>query len=333
MTNARSARLIDLRRTDPRFNLAGWTALDEATRTLRNMADSVLMERYAMLDETLQWLLDDARDAEPIASGPFSSWWWLRAWRQTTAEMERRQIGVPSTAEAPRGFSLHPACLARRAACPVLWARVGQRDHLLGTLREGRILFSPARIYDDASMNDARRDDEYVRRRFRPGQETTVVSGGRMLSNPIGDVRYENSSSMPYWMSSWSTEVDLRLIDEFAQNDELVDSVIVVWDTAQFDDRLADVVTSQHSGWDYAAIPIRYDDPHAMEPVQRLPVSVTKEFGFAIQRELRLALKASRPDVENGFFVTMGSIQAIAGVYDASGRRLDGAGPETIVIP
>jgi hypothetical protein len=122
------------------------------------------------------------------------------------------------------------------------------------------IYFSPAEEFDSADLNAAQRDDELRRHRMSPGQSVRITTESGYTMTPIGDLRYTQQTRR-YWLSSWTLGVDLRLIPEFAEGREDVDSVIVVWDPVEFGERIERAVSAQMPRWTFADIPIRYAIP------------------------------------------------------------------------
>jgi len=327
----RLQKLIDERRSDSRFDEELWLFLDNRTRTLRNVADEALTDRSRSVGKALLWLLDEPRDQVPCRAGYWSSWWWLRCWTQTQAELRRRDLTTPAPPDVAGPVALRAECRPVQAWWPVLWSRVGERQHLLDTLRLGRIRFQPAANYDDASLNDARRDNELERHRMRPSQSLIFTKeDGTSMRGATGDVRFTITTG-PYWISCWSCELDPRLIDEFAAGDASVDSCIAVWDTEEMGNRIEAAAKQDLPGWTFADMPIQYRDPYAMEADPKLPVSMTKDISFAYQRELRLGLlPPSRAAETSALFIEIGSVEDIAGVYDRAGQKLMGSGPASL---
>jgi hypothetical protein len=324
--------LIEERRSDPRFDEELWRFVDKRTLNLRNLDAGTLAERSITISSAMLWLLGSERDREPIEAGYWSSWWWLRCWIQTEAELERRKLNRPTPQDVEAAPPVHPSCIPVRASVARIWSRIGERQHLLSTLREGRIRFGPAADYDKAALNLAQRDDELRRHRIRPSQALIMTTQDGRPITPLGDVRFTTTAS-PYWISSWSCEFDPRLFDAFGAGNPAIDSYIVVWRPEEFAGRIAAVVQRDMADWLFASMPIQYEDPYALLSGAKYPVSMTKDFSFAYQRELRLGLVLPSPIKSVGdaaIFLTAGSLEDIAGVYDPQGCRVAGTGPTRI---
>jgi hypothetical protein len=311
----------------PDFDPDMWRMFDLTTLKLRNVPDDKLVQRYRDIAATLLWLRRPSMDHEPIARGHFSTFWWLRMLSQTEAELERRKIANIDVPDGAIQEPLIPECEPELETRFKIWARVSQMQRLLKTLTAGEIWFSPAEGFDDPKLNAAQRDDELRRHHSTPGQTQRIVGPNGRPITPIGDLTYTRQAAA-YWLSSWSIGPDLRLIDEFQ-----VDACIVVWKPSEFDERISAAVERDLPGWLYASFPIQYVDQYDMMNAERMPVSMTKEFPFARQRELRLGLSARPPVVMpmGGFVVKTGSIEDIAGVYDRQGIKVEGSGPDRIL--
>ncbi|MGF9562960.1 hypothetical protein AAIH70_05575 [Neorhizobium sp. BT27B] len=310
----------------PEFDPEMWKMLDLTTLKLRNVHGDKLVQRYRDIVTTLLWLRRPSMDNEPISQSHFSTVWWLRMLAQTEAELERRKITDIDVSEGASQERLIPDCEPEMETDFKTWARVSTMDRLLETLTAGEIWFSPAEGFDDPKLNAAQRDDELRRQRSTPGQTLKIVGSKGRSMIPIGDVTYTRQADA-YWLSSWSTGPDLRLIDEFQ-----VDACLVVWNPSEFDERINAAVERDLPGWFYASFPIQYVDEYDMVNTERMSVSMTKEFRFARQRELRLGLLASSGAVKpaGGFLVKAGSIEDIASVYDRRGDKVAGSGPDCI---
>lgn len=321
--------LLD-RQLNPQFDAELWRFLERQFKTLRGISDEILRERHRNICESILWLVAEDSDAEPIESGHCSTWWWLRALTQTETEMTRRGLVADNPPEVPESIALVEECRSDRRSHARVWSRVSERRWLLDTLKTGMIRFSPAESYDNASLNAAQRDDELRRHRFSPGEAVRITTASGKIVTPIGDIRYTRQTT-PYWISSWTLGVDLRLIPVFGEGRPEVDSVLVLWKPEEFGARIDQNVTKTLPGWRFADIPITYIDPHALIPDQQLTVSMTKDMSYAIQRELRLALNPPDQHVDvASFFLHIGSIEDIAGIYDTAGHKVAGSGPDRI---
>lgn len=319
-------------RSHAQFDPELWRLVDHATVTLRNVDAESLIQRYRDIVVSLVWLRRPSSDIEPLDNGHYSTFWWLRMLIQTEAELARRNIENVQLPDVPAVDTLIADCVPERDTRFRVWARVSKRGYLLKTLFAGEIWFSPAEGFADAALNTAQRDDELRRHRSRPGQQIKIVGPRGQLVTPMGDVKFTRKSTT-YWLSSWSTGPDLRLIDEFGEGGSGVDACIVVWEPSEFDERINAAVERDHPGWLYASFPVQYIDQYEMVRMERLGVSMTKDFSFARQRELRLGLSPTSPSAipTGGFLVKAGSIEDIAGVYDRNGSLIAGRGPQSLI--
>jgi hypothetical protein len=334
----RLRNLIDERRQDPRCDVELWRLMDHQSRTLRNLSNDDLAERWRGIAKNILYLIGPSRDLDGLEANGFSSWWWLQKLIHTEFELERRSLPNPDVPNVPSPCALPSDFHFDRASAPSHWARIGEAVHLLRTLHDGEIRFRPASSYDDPLLDAARRDRELEKIRKRPGQITTFTLPNGRTSNPIGDVSYSKRSATEangelrdreYWLSSWSLEFDPRLFAEFnIARQTQCDALIVVWDIEKLGERIDVAAAQQFSGWLFADIPIRYFDPQDLLPSPALTASMEKDFSYGCQRELRLALGSPDP-IEKGepIFLKIGSLADIAGLYSIDGQKLGGVGP------
>jgi hypothetical protein len=336
----RFEELLDDRRKDPRCDVELWRFMDQISRNLRNLSDDDLTDRWRGIAKNILYLVDPARDAEPIGAKALSSWWWLQTLVHTEAELGHRNLPKPNVPDIFAPITLRTEFRVNKASSPRFWARVGESAHLLKMLHEGEIRFRAASSYDDPALDPARKDRELEKIRKRPGQTITIVLPNGRQSMPIGDVSYSQRSAIEvggtlrdveYWISSWSCEFDPRLFAEFTSGTgPACDAGIIVWDTMALAERTEAAVSRDLVGWLFADIAIRYFDSHDLQQSDALSASMEKDFSYGYQRELRLAL-ASQHQVEKGsaLFLKVGSLADIAGLYSADGHKLGGTGPST----
>ena len=336
----RFEKLLENRRSDPRFEEDIWRFLHQISGNLRNLTERELNDRWRNIAKNILHLVDSGRDFEPLSSKGFSSWWWFQTLVHTEAELASRGLPKPPVPDVASPAPLRPEFRPERVIAPRLWARIGEVRHLIRTLREGEIRFRPASSYADVKLNEARYDAELDKPRKRPGQALIMTRANGQRIKPIGDVSFSQRSTIEvngtlkdveYWISSWSLELDPRLFSEFSKGNAIAcDACLVVWDTEAFGDRVDAAVHARLRGWRFADIAVRYFDPYDLQSDDALPASMEKDFVFGYQRELRLCLGSPMP-VERGepMFLTAGSLADIAGLYDVNGGKLAGAGPET----
>ena len=328
---------------DARCDAELWRFMDRVSQNLCEISDATLAERWKGIARNILYLVDRSRDAEPLAAKAFSSWWWLQTLVHTEAELERRARPTPDVPDVADPVAVCPEFCLDRALASRYWARVGETDHLLKMLHEGKIRFRPASSYDDPLLDPARRDRELEKVRKRPGRATTIARPNGVQSNPIGEVSRARRSAVEengvlhdrdFWISSWSLEFDPRLFAEFTvAGGPPCDAVIVAWDTEALTERIDAATARKLPDWFFAPIHIQYFDPHDLQPSPALHPSTEKDFSYAYQRELRLGLSPPTA-VEKGqpIFLEVVRLTDIAGVYSSDGHKLGGVGPPTWAV-
>ncbi|UQV18519.1 hypothetical protein MU852_00810 [Brevundimonas albigilva] len=135
----------------------------------------------------------------------------------------------------------------------------------------------------------------------------------------------------PYWMMSFSSDLDPRLLDAFASADPDEDAFLVVFDVRAFFERAAPVLADAAPGGTYSLVQNDYFDPY-YPPGDGLQAIRSKLMAYAYQREVRFAvdpLGYLKTAADGCLYVEIGSIEDIAGVYGRDGSKIAGIGPAT----
>lgn len=310
-------------------------------RSLQFFDSEVLLRRLARIERNIQFLDTgpSRRDELPPDRGWLSPWWWLRNRHWTLSEIDQRGL--------PRGLSpvvdvmpaLRPEFHGLFSGGNHLLVRVSRVAFLMDTLKKGRLRFAPARSYKDIEGDDARADDEMTKSYRRPGQVISITGPDGKCIEALGDVTFSTSRSdrdaltpAPYWLISWSTDLDPRLIAEFAggAND---DAVLVVFDCRAFLERTLAILNTLPWRAEKMLTQIEYFDDLFRHRGGLVTMSM-KDMRFACQRESRLILDPGVSGAANELeelFVNIGSIEDIAAVYAPDGNRLAGSGPSSFL--
>ena len=137
----------------------------------------------------------------------------------------------------------------------------------------------------------------------------------------------------PYWLTSYSTELDPRLFSDFASADG-DDAALVIFEPMQFIERSLPHLNRVAPRSVKRLHQIDYFD--AFHPASEHIAPLTmKDTRFAYQREWRMILdpegNESLGDADGILFVDIGSIADIAAVYTPDGKRIAGTGPDTFL--
>jgi hypothetical protein len=308
-------------------------------RFLESLTNDDLQARLNEIDLNIQYLDSEptSRDSLPPERGWLSPWWWLRNRHWTLNEFGARGIEPqPTTSIEPMPKIDEPfvgACGGGR----LLLFRISRIPYLQEMLTEGRLRFVCAQSYLDLEADRARQDDEMTKSYFRPGSAISIQSENGNRIEPIGDVTFsssrtvtDNSIPVPYWMICFSSDLDPRLVSEFSagQSD---DAFLAIFDPKEFVRRLLKALRGfPRSRNDLA--PVNYYDPWRAQT--DLDAIFCKEMRFAHQREMRLVIDPELPAAntsESAFFIEVGSLEDIAGIYLPSGSKIDGAGPSSFI--
>ncbi|MCW2601763.1 MAG: hypothetical protein JWM02_3592 [Frankiales bacterium] len=337
--------LLAKRRLQPAYDEELWDFMEaQFGRNLMNLSLDELQQRLHALERNTLYLDNGQtpRDDLHADRGWLSPWWWLRVRHWTIREFEHRGAKPVPTQPIAEPAALRDEFVGVNGGGSRLLVRIGSTDWLPDMLSKGRLRFVRASWYRNAGLDVARRDDELSKAYKRPGQALRISMADGAEMKAIGDVEFASKRAVEsggalreieYWLCSFSSELDPRLFQEFKSDDPAKDAVIVIFEPDAF---VRQALTSLNRAAPVAVkqlFPINYYDPR-YPPRDRLSPLNWKTFEFALQQEMRFAL-----DPEDGpalsatdeFFVEIGSINAIAGVYRPDGVKLAGAGPDSFM--
>lgn len=341
--------LLALRRVDTRhFDPEVWAFTDQidlsksGVSRLVNVDDAALQKRLDSIETNIQYL----DTGQPVSAGHTafsgwkSPWWWWRARHLTLLEFERRGLTPVPAPVIPPPIVLAPALRGVNTGGGELLVRLSQKRYLMQMLQAGQLRFAPAASYDDSRLDAARADDEMAKAYQRPGQVLRITTEDGRAIEAIGDVsfarqrRSEDAGALvdhPYWMMSFSSDLDPRLLDAFASADPDEDAFLVVFDVRAFFERAAPVLADAAPGGTYSLVQNDYFDPY-YPPGDGLQAIRSKLMAYAYQREVRFAvdpLGYLKTAADGCLYVEIGSIEDIAGVYGRDGSKIAGIGPAT----
>lgn len=313
---------------------------------LANLTAGALQGRLDAIELNIQYL-DDGGPVDPAKtafSGWTSPWWWYRTRQGTLAEFHRRGLTPSPSPGIPVKPAIAPEFRGRLSGGGELLVRLSRRDYLLALLKEGRMRFAPAASYDDSSLDAARADDEMAKTYHRPGQVLVMTTEDGQRIEPIGDVAFTRQRRVedvsgglidtPYWMLSFSSELDPRLLDAFDSADPDEDGFLVVWDVAGFFHRALPHILKVAPETRVSTVQNTYFDPY-YPPREGLQAIKSKSMAYAYQREVRFVVDPEGFPVtlaaDGCLYPTMDSIEDIAGVYGRDGRKIAGAGPDSFL--
>jgi hypothetical protein len=340
------SRIEDLRELRMRHRLHDEELWDFVARVqgnnLINISEGALRWRLTEIERNILFL--DSRDTPRDDLGPergwLSPWWWWRMRHWTLTEFNRRELAPAASVEIPTPASLRPEFQGVFAGGSQLLVRISRRDRILDTLASGRLCFMPANIYKDAKLGVARADEEMAKSYHRPGSSLAITGPRSEPITPIGDVTFttrravEQGSDLdrPYWMCSFSSDLDPRLFTEFADRNGAESACVVVFDPMEFVKRALPKLNQAVPFSKKCLFPIKYFDPHH-PPLKPLSAVRHKQFSYAYQREMRFLIDPegnpwSASASDEPFFVEVDSIEDIAAAYEPTGGRISGTGPD-----
>lgn len=314
-------------------------------RRLINLTDIELQDRLNVIDRNIQYLDDGSSNRDSLREdrGWLSPWWWLRTRFWTLQEFEHRELVPCSTPVIPQMPSLSVGLTGVIGGGRRMLVRISKIKWLMETLNNGVLRFAHANIYRNSALDAARHDDELNKTYRRPSQAIHISSLDGKKIESVGDVAFstcrvvDNGTrliEMPYWMCSFSSDLDPRLFDEFgSKEDPTEDGCIVIFEPNTFVQRALSPLITIAPTARKLLFPTDYFDPYY--PCQdALSTIKSKDFSYAYQREMRFVLD---PESSRWFgndkeiFIEIGSIADIAGVYTRGGRKLAGVGPDSFL--
>lgn len=172
--------------------------------------------------------------------------------------------------------------------------KYGRREFLEPMLRTGRLRICPASYYSDASHNAAVKDDEIHRTFFIPtfrerleGIHHMVFQGHRF---EYGDDDIVLPIKAPdYFLLSLCDSIYYRMPTDFD-----ADAALIIRDPIKFYQRVISNFLTRYSDWKPHYGPVTYYDPYRDFTKMRVH-QMSKHFGYAYQREVRIVMEALRP--------------------------------------
>lgn len=191
--------------------------------------------------------------------------------------------------------------------------KYGSRQFLEPMLRSGSIRICPASYYNDTGHNAAVRDDEISRvfciptwRERLDGKTHTVVQGHTL--------RYQDDDIVlplvvpDYFLYSLCDHIYYRMPTDFG-----ADAALVIRDPVRFTQRVISTFLARFPDWEPLQGPVTYYDPYLDYTKFKVP-EMAKHFGYAYQREVRIAFRSRRRVTEamEPVFLEIGSMEDYA---------------------
>jgi hypothetical protein len=171
--------------------------------------------------------------------------------------------------------------------------KYGRREFLEPMLKTGRLRICPATYYNNLSHNSAIKDDEIHRTFFIPtfrerlkGIYHIVVQGHRI---EYGDDDIILPVEAPdYFLLSLCDSIYYRMPTDFG-----ADAALIIRDPNRFAQLVISSFLARYPDWKPHYGPVTYYDPYRDFTKMRVH-QMTKHFGYAYQREVRIVREALR---------------------------------------
>lgn len=171
--------------------------------------------------------------------------------------------------------------------------KYGRREFLDPMLRTGRLRICPASYYNHSAHNAAVKDDEIHRTFYIPtfrerlqGIHHVEVQGHRIAFG--NDDIVLPLVAPDYFLYSLCDQIYYRLPTDFS-----ADAALIIRDPHLFAQRLVSTFLARWSDWEPVYGPVTYYDPYIDYTKVRVH-EMSKHFGYAYQREIRVVLRAKR---------------------------------------
>jgi len=294
---------------DPEF----WELEYQSYRYLENVATDALNDRYLSIFRNMKSLVSRDRDIIPIQSF-LSSWYWFRKEHQTRLEYHLR--GTSPSIQIPQAeiFDFKAQGAPVRPKHPnagdVLF-RYDKKQFLEAIAKEGSIRIRPASDFFPVENDEARQDQELLKRSFLPGRYSKVTAQDGKQLKIIGDIQ-QDVTFPNYYVFCMACDWDQNLISAFDGSD----ACLVIRDTDKFFERIQFAGKKSLHGWYFHHNPVNYFDPYERIKNEHIDPAMSKDFKFAYQREYRFLWFSPEGIQPNGFiFLNLGDLQDIAEVH------------------
>jgi hypothetical protein len=195
---------------------------------------------------------------------------------------------------------------------PVL-VKYGKREFLEPMFQTGNLRLANAGLYNDAGLLDAVRDDETSRTFFIPTYRERLA-GKTHIDFQGNRLEFSNDDIVlpliynDYYLFSLCEHIHYRMPTDFD-----ADAAIVIRDPQIFNQRLISTFLARFADWEPMVGKVIYYDPYRDYTKFKIP-EMAKHFGYAYQKEFRIAFRPRRPISTNlePLFLSVGSMKDYA---------------------
>lgn len=193
--------------------------------------------------------------------------------------------GEPIATKIFRGYS---------APATPFTVKYGRREFLEPMQRSGRLRICPASYYNDVTHNAAVKDDEIHRTFFIPTFRERlkgihhIVFQGHYIEYGDDDIVLPVEAP-DYFLLSLCDSIYYRMPTDFG-----ADAAIIIRDPIRFAQRVVSSFLARYPDWKPHYGPVTYYDPYRDFTKMRVH-QMSKHFGYAYQREVRIVMEARRP--------------------------------------
>jgi hypothetical protein len=185
--------------------------------------------------------------------------------------------------------------------------KFGKAIHLNEMFGKGKIRISPASFYNDASLNNAIRDDELSFSLKSRADKHLFTTQNNQNIPAIGNVEYRLEVQTNYFVHCFSSNYTLREFDDFE-----ADTCIVIREPMTLVKRMMSCFEQYKQFYRGFASGVKYIDPLNAKP-DEVNIFFTKHFKYSYQNEYRTIWLPNAPTLDlEPFFIEIGNMSKYA---------------------
>jgi hypothetical protein len=189
-----------------------------------------------------------------------------------------------------------------------IFAKFGNRDHILEAYKCGRILINLASTYEDSSLNSAQQDDELNHWTTTPDKELAfqlIDSDEKLIPVQMGE--FLQGKTIPnYLVWCCAYGYDARLFKDFKKN-----AALIIRNEKEFIDRLTKVANQVIPDLKFQHGPVSYYDPYN-PPSGGIKLPFMKTMKYLYQNEYRFTWQSDNLTKISPTYLDLGSLEDIA---------------------
>ncbi|WP_302465247.1 hypothetical protein [Bilophila wadsworthia] len=299
---------------DKRYDLERWIFDYNLYPYLNNVSTDILEKRFYDLVNNIIFLGAENKNIISYDNDFASTLWWFKKLEQTAYVLKNKKVDVDIKFEEDliypnKKYILHANNIKNIKSI----FRYSDIKHIISLIDKGIIRLTNVQSYSKMLGDNARFDDENTKSSYVYGNSLKLYplnSNTPLAVN--GDMKKSRTASK-YYLSSFSTDLDIRLFDIFKCN-----AVICITNINLFIEKIKKYSHNiSHLYKECLLTPAKYYDPYRSQPTADYNPTIAKDFSFAYQREMRLILDPLETNNyhDDHIYLELGSLRNIASAY------------------